>query len=64
VTPELWVLSTELASCHVSGTWNLEVALKFWKICAPLFICAYIYGVIKEAVSSLDHIASLISRFI
>lgn len=61
MTPELWVLSTELASYHVSGTWNIAVALKFWKICAPLFICAFIYGLINETVSNLDHIAPLIS---
>jgi len=60
LTPELWVLSTELASCHVSGTWNLEVALKFWKMCAPLSIWAFIYGVINDAVGNLDHKASFV----
>jgi len=29
VTPELWVLSMKLATCHPSGTWNLEVAPRF-----------------------------------
>jgi len=32
----LWVLSIALASCHPSGIQNFNVALGFWKICAPL----------------------------
>jgi hypothetical protein len=29
VTPEFWVLSMELASCHPFGTYNFDVASKF-----------------------------------
>ena len=29
VTLELWVLSMKLATCQPSGTWKLEVALRF-----------------------------------
>jgi hypothetical protein len=32
----LWVLGSDLASCHPSGAWNFDVVLDFWKICAPL----------------------------
>ena len=32
----LWVLSITLAFCHPSGIQKLNVALDFWKICAPL----------------------------
>jgi len=36
VTPEYWVRSGELASCHFPCTQNSEVVSKFWKICCPL----------------------------
>ena len=36
VTPELWVLSVELALGHLASTYNLEVASRFSvNLCTP-----------------------------
>ena len=29
LTPEFWILSMELVSCHSSGTWSLVVAHRY-----------------------------------